>query len=126
MKRIYIAIVLFLTALFSGALEAGYITAKADMFIGKIENIDKLLQKSEYSNALSLCRQTEEQWYESAEKIDMLLIHDYVDAIGLSISRMTVYAEQKNAEMYFAESVSAKKELASIKESEYPLIENIL
>ena len=33
---------------------------------------------------------------------------------------------KQNRDMYFAESVQAKKELASIKESEFPLVENIL
>ena len=56
----------------------------------------------------------------------MLLIHDYVDEIGNKISNMRSYAENCSPDMYFAESTTAKKELASIKESEYPLAENIL
>ena len=37
-----------------------------------------------------------------------------------------LHAQKQNRDMYFAESVQAKKELASIKESEFPLVENIL
>ena len=67
-----------------------------------------------------------ENRYDNAKLIDTMLIHDYVDNIGLSISRMTAFAQKQNRDMYFAESVQAKKELASIKESEFPLVENIL
>lgn len=126
MKRIYIAAALILVTLITAALESGYVTAKSDMFITKIEKADKLMKKSEYRQAFMLCQNTEKEWYDDAKVIDMLLIHDYVDDIGLSISRMTAFAEEKSAELYFAESAGAKKQLASIKESEYPLIENLL
>lgn len=126
MKRIYIAVALIIAALCFAAAETGYVSAKSDMFISKIEQADKLMNRLEYDDALKLCSQTEEEWYESANIIDMLLIHDYVDDIGVSISRMTSFAQKRNSEMYFAESVQAKKELASIKESEYPYVENIL
>lgn len=126
MKRIYIAVVLVLLTLCIGALETGYVTAKTDMFIDKIERADKLMKKNEFSEAIRLCQNTEKEWYDNAKSIDMLLIHDYVDDIGLSISKMTSFAESKNTDMYFSESSDAKKQLASIKESEYPLIENLL
>ncbi len=126
MKRIYIAVIFLLITLCAAAVETGYITAKADMFISKIENIDKLMRRNEYTSALRICQNTEKEWYDSAGTIDMLLIHDYVDEIGLSISKMTSFAERKNIDMYFSESTDAKKELTSIKESEYPLLENLL
>ncbi len=126
MKRIYIAVVLVLLTLCIGALETGYVTAKTDMFIDKIERADKLMKRNEFSEAIKLCQNTEKEWYDNAKAIDMLLIHDYVDDIGLSISKMTSFAESKNTDMYFSESSDAKKQLASIKESEYPLIENLL
>lgn len=126
MKRMYIALFLFALALLGGGLETGYITAKADMFIAKIEKIDKHMKKNEFKSALELCRKTEDEWYECDELIDMLLIHDYVDSIGLSMSRMTSLVESKNVDFYMTESINAKKELASIKESEYPKLENLL
>lgn len=126
MKRVYIAIAFLLVAFCIASAEMGYVSAKADMFVYKIENADKHMRKSEFSEAIKICKKTESEWYESADIIDMLLIHDYVDSIGISISQMRSYAESKNADLYFAQSTSAKKELASIKESEYPLIENLL
>ena len=84
------------------------------------------MRKSEFEDAINVCKTIEEKWDYTAKKIDMLLIHDYVDEIGNKISNMRSYAENCSPDMYFAESTTAKKELASIKESEYPLAENIL
>lgn len=126
MKRIYIALSLVLAALCFASVETGFILGKTDSFIAKIECADRLMSRLEFDDALKICKETEEEWYDSAKFIDTLLIHDYVDAIGISISRMTAFAQKQNRDMYFAESVQAKKELASIKESEFPLVENIL
>ena len=122
MKRIYIALSLVLAALCFASVETGFISGKTDSFIAKIECADRL----EFEDALKICEETEKEWYDNAKLIDTMLIHDYVDNIGLSISRMTAFAQKQNRDMYFAESVQAKKELASIKESEFPLVENIL
>ena len=119
MKRIYIALSLVLAALCFASVETGFISGKTDSFIAKIECADRLMSRLE-------CEETEKEWYDNAKLIDTMLIHDYVDNIGLSISRMTAFAQKQNRDMYFAESVQAKKELASIKESEFPLVENIL
>ena len=94
--------------------------------VAKIECADRLMSRLEFEDALKICEETEKEWYDNAKLIDTMLIHDYVDNIGLSISRMTAFAQKQNRDMYFAESVQAKKELASIKESEFPLVENIL
>lgn len=126
MKRIYIAAVLILIALATAALEMGFVTAKSDMYISKIEDVDRLMKKEGFSEAIRLSREAEKEWYDCAKSIDMLLIHDYVDDIGLSFSKMTAFAERRNADMYFSQSSEAKKQLASIKESEYLMIENIL
>lgn len=126
MKRIYIALSLVLAALCFASIEAGFISGKSDSFISKIEHADRLMNQLEFEDAQKICEETENEWYDSAKLIDTLLIHDYVDDIGLSISRMTAFAQKGNRDMYFAESVQAKKELASIKESEFPLVENIL
>lgn len=126
MKRIYISVVLLIIAACISAAETGFVSAKADLFTGRIEQTDKLMKKDQFEEAAKLCRQLEDDWNKSAEKIDMLLIHDYVDNIGASISKMRSHIECVNPDMYFAESTVVKKELASIKESEYPYVENIL
>ncbi len=125
-KRIYISLTIILIVVTASAVQLGFISGKADTFISTIEQIDKQMQKSNFNEAITLCNNMEDKWFESADLIDMLLIHDYVDEIGSSISKMRAYAENGSSALYFAESTSAKKELTSIKESEYPNLENVL
>ncbi|MER2147782.1 MAG: DUF4363 family protein, partial [Ruminococcus sp.] len=87
---------------------------------------DDLLKENKTKAALALCRETEYDWDREVGKIYALLSHDYADAIGGAISKMRAHLEHDDPGMYFAESTSAKKGLASIKGSEYPLFENIL
>jgi hypothetical protein len=49
-----------------------------------------------------------------------------VDGIGINIEQMLSHIKSGNPDMYFSHSAGAKKGLASIKESEFPIIENIL
>lgn len=126
MKRLFIA--LALTALVLGASfwEFHYIGRQADRYTGRIEEIDSLLKKNDTAAALTLCRETERDWDSEVEKIYTLLSHDYADTIGSALSKMRAHLEHNNHGMYFVESTGAKKGLASIKGSEYPLLENIL
>ncbi len=126
MKRIYLAVLFILIAAVTAAAETGYVSAKTDYYIYSIEAVDKLMMKNDFEQAINLCSKIENNWNNSVKKFDILLIHDYVDKIGNGISRMKAFAENASMDMYFSESVTTKKELASIKESEYPSIENIL
>lgn len=126
MKRIYIALLFFLIVGLLSAVELGYVTANADLYISKIELTDKKVYKNDFENALEMCTELETKWDESAKKIDVMLNHDNIDSISECLNKMTSYIQNGSIDMYFAESNKAKKELASIKESEYPYIENIL
>lgn len=126
MKRIYIALLFFLIVGLLSAVELGYVTANADLYISKIELTDKKIYKNDFESALEICTELEIKWDESAKKIDVMLNHDNIDSISECLNKMTSYIQNGSIDMYFAESNKAKKELASIKESEYPYIENIL
>lgn len=126
MKRIFITLVIMAVTLTAAVLELSYISSQADGFINRIETIDKLAKNENFNEAEAECKTLEKDWNRNVDKVSILLIHDYVDKIGLNISRMKVFLESGDANMYFAESTDAKKELASIKESEFPYLENIL
>lgn len=126
MKRIIIAIVFIVICLITAVVELGYVGTNSNKYISQIEEIDKMMKKDEFEEAIKLCRQTENDWSKTEEKMDILLIHDYVDDVSISLTQMRSHIENGNPDMYFAESDYAKKILASIKGSEYPNFENIL
>ena len=126
MKRIYVSIAFILICFTVSGIEIVYISSKVENFTSLIDNAYNQMKKTNFEEAVNICTQTEEQWNNSVSAIDSFLIHDYVDKIGESISLMKTYAENCAPADYFAESKRAKKQLASIKESEYPIFENIV
>ena len=122
----FLAVILVVIAVSASLTELIYVKTKSVGFIDSINQIDRAVDEKDLASALSLCKATEEKWYESAAAIDILLIHDYIDNIGISISKMRSFLVNNNTEMYFAESTGATKALASVLGSEYPNFENIL
>ena len=125
MKRIYISVVIIALVLGASLFEIFYVGSKSDSYTDRIKSIDAVIMEGDRSSALEECKSLESDWNRDAGKIYTLLIHDYIDSIGISISQMRAHLENGNADMYFAESANAKKGLASIKGSEYPYFENI-
>ena len=126
MKRIIISIVLFTLCLSGAVFEVFCVSRGVDGYIESIEGVDVLIRRGEFDHASYKCAELEKSWNKTSRAIDALLIHDYVDRIGISISQMKAYAENKTADSYYAVSYEAKKALKSIKDSEYPSLENIL
>lgn len=126
MKRIYISIIFFAVAFIGSSMELGYVSAKTDFFISLINQVDEQIEKENYSYALELCYEMKEKWNDTSEAIDMMLNHEHIDSVGVNIAKMYSYIENKNIDLYFSESINAKKGLAYIKESESLNLENIL
>ena len=126
MKRIIISIVLFTFCITGAVFEVFYVSRGVDGYIESIEGVDMLVNRGEFERASDKCAELEKSWSKTSHAIDAVLIHDYVDRIGISISQMKAYAENKTADSYYAVSEEAKKALKSIKDSEYPSLENIL
>lgn len=125
MKRILISIILIAVVLLSAFGEMMYVGNKSETYTEKIEDIDEMMLKNDFSEAIKLCDRIEEDWNNTEKHINVFLIHDYIDNISMNITRMKSHIENGNPDMYFAESACAKKALASIKGSEYPELDNI-
>ena len=126
MKRIIISIILFTLCLSGAVFEVFCVSRGVDGYIESIEEVDVLISRGEFDRASNKCAELEKSWSKTSREIDAVLIHDYVDRIGISISQMKAYAENKTPDSYYALSAEAKRALTSIKSSEYPSFENIL
>ena len=126
MKRIIIAVSLFLICITGAVVEVFSVSGSVTGYIKEIETVDKLVKKGNMTTAAKKCRELESRWDNTARIIDAVLIHDYVDQISIDLSQMRAHIESGNKDSYFAGSEQAKKALMSIKSSEYPTIENIL
>ena len=126
MKRIYISILFLVLAFIGASVELGYVNAKTDFFISLIEQADEYIEKEKYNDAFTLCNEMEEKWKDSSKTIDMMLNHEPIDSVGVNFAKMSSYIKNGRFDLYYSESISAKKELAYIKESESLNTENIL
>ena len=126
MKRIIISLALLAACAIGAVIETAYISSSVDSYTETIDRIDGYMLRDDFENALTECTRLNDEWTDSAHGIDALLIHDYVDGIGLGIAQMKSHIESGNPDMYFSENEKTKKALASIKDSEYPYAENIL
>lgn len=125
MKRIIITVVLIAVCVTTSVAGLYYVGGTADRFTEEIEKVDALAMKNEFVTAAEKCKNLTRDWNSTAKFLDTLLIHDYVDSIGINLSQMLEHLKNVNPDMYFASSAAAKKGLASIKGSEYPEIDNI-
>lgn len=125
MKRIFITLSLILICVSAAAAQFWYIGNTSDGFRQRIEAIDVLVMKGKFTDAAELCGEVSGDWDKTARLMDALLIHDYIDRITLDLSLMKSHLDNLNPSMYFAHSAAAKKELASVKGSEYPEFDNI-
>lgn len=126
MKRIIISVMIFSLCLSGAVFELFSVSRSVNGYLEEIGTIDRLVYQNELSEAEQRCRELEDRWSETSRKIDAVLIHDYVDQIGISVAQMKAYIENGSKGMYFSSSEAAKKALESIKDSEYPVAENIL
>lgn len=126
MKRIIISIIIFSVCVSGALFEVFCVGNSIDGYIEKISNTETLVKKDEFVTASKECAELEQNWSGTARIIDAVLIHDYVDRISINIAQMRAYAENNSPDSFFAASAEAKKALKSVKDSEYPLPENIL
>ena len=108
MKRIYIAVALLLITVAASVFELIYVGSQSQSTTHRIQQIDLFVADGDFTAAQSACALLEADWRGISERIDILLIHDYVDNIGMNISKMRADIETKNASAYFWESAGAK------------------
>lgn len=126
MKRLIITLVIVAICAAASGAELTFVSHKTDSVLRGVESADALVRRGSYSQAAAICKTICRRWEEASPAADALLIHDYVDSVGLELRRMQTFAEHGCSADYFSSSEGVKKGLASLKGSEYPHIENIL
>ena len=93
MKRIIISLALLAACAIGAVIETAYISGSVDSYTETIDRIDGYMLRDDFENALRECSRLNDEWTDSAHGIDALLIHDYVDGIGLGIAQMKSHIE---------------------------------
>jgi len=126
MKRIYVAGILLLIAI--GLSVAEYVSVRncTDEYTNRIDKIELMVESDNMKKAAFAARETEKNWEETINIIDMLLFHDYVDDIGRNLAKLESYIEKEELAEFFATCEEAKEQLRSLEESELPVARNVI
>lgn len=126
MRRIYTAIALLLIAGLICATEYICIVNTVNDYTSRIDKLEKLMYDGQINEALDYSDDINKEWYDVSNKIDMLLYHDYVDNISVLLEALPDYIEYGDYSTMHATCKQAKKLLTSLRDSEYPILQNII
>lgn len=80
----------------------------------------------EYKTAAFATENIHAKWNNTKNFLNIFLIHNKVEEITESISKLCEYAKTKKYDEYIFESKKIKRQLLSIMESELPYLDNLL
>ncbi len=126
MKRIRISIILLIISAVVCTVQFIYVYNSSNNFIADIENIEENYRNKDYETALKMSSDTFNKWKRNAGLTNLFLYHDYVDEITSNMEQMAIYAAYRKDVEFFSVSSQLKKQIASLKDSEIPNIENII
>ena len=126
MKRVPIAVVLIIIAVIICIYEYIFVTKKTEEFIYRINTLEETYSQSEKSEALILTDEINRRWKNTVSRMDMLLYHDYVDAITNNLSKLSVYIREDQKGGFYTTCIEIRKQLESLGKSEIPNLENII
>ncbi len=126
MKRIYIAAVLLIITVAICTVEFIYINSSVNKIAEKIESVHSLYKDGYKETSMKYALETEKAWQNKVNKIDMLLYHDYVDEITRNIVNLKTYIAEEDATGLYSTCNEILTQISSLKNSEFPTLDNII
>lgn len=125
--RIIISIILGFVILVAVSLFAIYhINQSVDVIQADLDQTEKLILASNWNEALEKLKTTQEYWYQTKNWWSVLLDHNALNSIEISIKRLEKFIETKQTPLSLAELETLKILIKEIPDSEVPKIYNIL
>ena len=126
MKRIRISAFLLMIISLMCVIQFCYVYNSSNIFINEIEVIEEKYTNGDYENALSMCYKTFSKWKHNVGITDMFLYHDYVDEITENMEKMCIFATSEKDTEFLSVCSVIKNQIASLRNSEIPNLENII
>lgn len=127
MKRIWIALSLFIISGVLCYFEYKIVADSQQDFEQRIDDIYSLAENNENEKAVKSCDALCEEWDKRLRVTDMFLNHDIMDSISCELSSLKCYLESENGKTdFYATAEKIKKQLQSLRDSELPYAENII
>lgn len=126
MKRLILAVSLAVIALGIGIFETVYVGRVADLTAEYVEEAVNLSREKENKKAAEALESAREYWKENSRVMKVFLSHDREREISENLIEIQERIGMEEIEEFYSLCERTKGQLASIKENELPLIENIL
>ncbi|MGN0559124.1 MAG: DUF4363 family protein [Acutalibacteraceae bacterium] len=127
MKRIWIALTLFIISGVLCYFEYRIVADSQQDFEQRIDDIYSLAENNENEKAVKSCDALCDEWDKRLKVTDMFLNHDIMDSISCELSSLKCYLESENGKTdFYATAEKIKKQLQSLRDSELPYAENII
>lgn len=129
MKRMILAISMALIALGIGIYETVYISRVADRTIEYVEEAVKYSKENNGAmtpKTLETLKSARKYWHNSGRIMKIFLSHEKEREISENLIEIQERIGMEEIEEFYSLCEKTKGQLASIKENELPLIENIL
>ena len=126
MKRLYISYILLAICALVCIFQFFYIYNSCTEFIESIEKIETACIKEDFLLCAQICDEVLLKWKNQIKYIDMFLFHEYVDEITQNFDKLRIFIKNKEITEVFTLCSELKNQLLTLKNSELPLIENII
>lgn len=126
MKRLWVAIALLAICFGIGIYEYSAVSKNEQKITQIIESAENYISKKEYKNAYNMSRYALTQWENESKNLNVFLLHSDILVVTENLHTLCEYAQDKNADEFVKICDKTIRQLHSLKESELPLIENLL
>ena len=126
MKRLWVAIVLLLICGALAVTEYAVVQNDYNYFTNSLNKADELISSKEYKKVLTLVERTQYEWQSSQQTLNIFLLHEDIEGIDNALSELMEYAQKKDREEFLSLSSKTKRQLLCLKQSELPILENIM
>lgn len=106
--------------------EYAYVKNTQQNYTQMLNSAESYFSVREYKTAAFATENIYAKWNNTKNFLNIFLIHNKVEEITESISKLCEYAKTKKYDEYIFESKKIKRQLLSITESELPYLENLL
>jgi hypothetical protein len=124
-KVISLISIIVIVIVAAGIFSAHTLTASSDKLKDGIDKIEFNTQKNNWNEAIKELNSMKREWADMETLWSVLIDHIEIDSIDTSISRITVFIENKNKTQALTEVAVLKKYIKHIPSKEYLNFKNV-
>jgi len=124
-KAVILIAAILITIIVSSMLVHNYLESSSQEITDYIENIEENTSSNDWDKAEEILSTLEELWSDTKSKWSMLIDHNEIDNIEISLKRVSSYIKEREKKLALAELSLLKQMVMHIPEKEALALENV-